>query len=1350
MIKRCLMWRMDLVMSKKIQWGDLMLCELQNLGPDGFERLIQSLLAGETYGDGPDGQREVVIREATQLSALPGLTVSGYLMAQVKFKSQNTKQNDWTWLRSNLKDELDGFRKKAARNDALRAEGKTDDFYHLPDTWLFFTNQILTPVEKNGLKDKADAFAVSYKDLIPRIYILGADDVKTMLDNRPMVASAYPQLVNEGFRSHQILRSYAERCFTDHACVDLKQAGDETSRFVDLRDVYTDLSVNLNDKTRSFSEYIVDMSDSLFKQLENAKESRDLLYSKTDLLSHATHHQQVSTRFVLVGEAGGGKSTVSRLLCQIFRAALLREGAAPPKEALAYADASEQTEALPVPRYSRISVSVPLKDFAAWMKGRYVEACALDLYLCDRINDRTHSMLTGPDLCRLLQSEAWFFCFDGLDEVPAASNRSQVIDQLRRFQEMLDKYGCNHISVLTSRPQGYDNNALPDPFQKAILLPMEPDRCMGYLRRLLPYIERDSDEQKAKLRVMENALQDPTTAKLMETPLYATILLILARSGGRLPSRRYDLFKQYCDTVIRREQQKDMLYNLGGYNWVFQVHRTLGLRLQKESSTSENAAAELTIDQLENVLLSYLDRNGCEEDCNTAVAKMEKSIIQRLPFMAQTTTSTGAACVLFPLRSIQEYYAAEGILALQGPNEIGIVLKEISRSTYWRNVFLFVAGCLTGDLEKYDLLNDRLYNICRMNNGDSGYCLNEETAEIYKLTNIGSRIALDLLHEGIFSRPLDKQRYSALLEPMLSEPLERAGDYEDLLEKFCQLPAGILKNLLQEILIPQLQDSYNGDCLGFVILWKLASTPNALPEAASALLDIAPQVRFQKDSGIWLILLELGDVSGVPSAAERLWHLTTESMGAVPYWINITNETMSNFVSMAKAQKLKQLPDSVLRRLLLYSLRMSAEEIERHSLYYDELAGLEPLFSLKNLKPICALCSRTVSSKDMGFYYQPVPLEDEIPDCLENYLNQLRMRGLSDISTLLELQAHPNPRTHRAVCDMFQGADKQTTRLFLSVLYRCSWYCRMVAVALYRSESVFSALPQTEIYEQEKRLRTWIEDPASAIRSKQWEKQICVSPRSTKLSLTTFELLPLLRSLPLNENLCEFLSRLSTKEDQLSIEMLAFLLEHLPELETIEGAGSLVLRLFTELPIQDIKNGRFVWPTDILYCYFFSDKQRLSVWDKIRNLTLNTESAVWEALSLIPPIYLFERTPWTLPEGCYEHARTTNNDAALLGCILTLLSTSLHRKDRDLLEEDLQRFLSEPNFLWFFSNCFRHFCLEGQLEIYHVAQNVLPIDDEHQDKLLQFINSCVESIREGLQDAPVNLDALEKKTSHRN
>ena len=194
--------------------------ELSQLGPDGFERLIQSLLAGETYGDGPDGQRECVIRNAKRILALPDLQVSGYLMAQAKFKSPEGAAGDWDWLRNNLHAELEGFRAKARQNEKLKEDGKEDEIYQLPDTWMFFTNIVLTPALNTGLKDKADQYTAQYHDLIPNIYILGADDVKTMLDNRPMVAAAYPTLINDGLRSYRAMRTYVGLRFSDYANVE--------------------------------------------------------------------------------------------------------------------------------------------------------------------------------------------------------------------------------------------------------------------------------------------------------------------------------------------------------------------------------------------------------------------------------------------------------------------------------------------------------------------------------------------------------------------------------------------------------------------------------------------------------------------------------------------------------------------------------------------------------------------------------------------------------------------------------------------------------------------------------------------------------------------------------------------------------------------------------------------------------------------------------------------------------------------------------------------------------------------------------------------------------------------------
>ena len=166
--------------------------ELDRLGPDSFEHLIQSLLRGiagnslSVFGDGPDGQREATI-EGAEVPINDSVTTHGYTIIQAKFKSPDTKKDDWMWLQNNLKSELDRFRTKAYINhDAV------------PETWLFFTNIVLTPVFEKGIHDHAERLIAAYKDIIPEIHVFGADDIRAMLENNRDVAQCYAGFIMPG------------------------------------------------------------------------------------------------------------------------------------------------------------------------------------------------------------------------------------------------------------------------------------------------------------------------------------------------------------------------------------------------------------------------------------------------------------------------------------------------------------------------------------------------------------------------------------------------------------------------------------------------------------------------------------------------------------------------------------------------------------------------------------------------------------------------------------------------------------------------------------------------------------------------------------------------------------------------------------------------------------------------------------------------------------------------------------------------------------------------------------------------------------------------------------------------
>ena len=222
--------------------------ELERLGPDNFEHLIQSLIRGIAgnsaiiFGSGADGQREAVIENANLM--ICDDTVHGRTVVQAKFKGPDTKQGDWDWLRKNLKHELEGFKGKSMSHPQI-----------VPETFLFFTNIVLTPVLDSGIRDQAEKFVLEYKDIIPNIIIFGADDICTMLDNNRDVARCYASFIMPGdvlVELHENLKAinnenfedlieYARQMFREDSAVRLEQAGSVSSKSINIRNVYTDL-----------------------------------------------------------------------------------------------------------------------------------------------------------------------------------------------------------------------------------------------------------------------------------------------------------------------------------------------------------------------------------------------------------------------------------------------------------------------------------------------------------------------------------------------------------------------------------------------------------------------------------------------------------------------------------------------------------------------------------------------------------------------------------------------------------------------------------------------------------------------------------------------------------------------------------------------------------------------------------------------------------------------------------------------------------------------------------------------------------------------------------------------------
>lgn len=529
---------------------------------------------------------------------------------------------------------------------------------------------------------------------------------------------------------------------------------------------------------------------------------------------------------VLIGNAGQGKSTLCQYICQIYRAALLSRFKRGEPETQDYLTGDSGSD-FSIPRCERFPVLISLKRYAAWINKQEEEnSRSVISYILFLINGKANASLSIHDFRRLLSGYSWVFLFDGLDEVPASSNRNEVLNQIQEFLDKdLTESSCDSLVICTSRPQGYDDAFSAFRYNPYELKDMSNTLCKSYIEKLLTYLEDNGDERDSYRKILYNALNDPMVSKLMTTPLYTAIIVLLVKMGGTPPTKRYTLFQEYCEIVVKREQQKEMLPSLHDeYDWIMKLHAQIGFQLQAESETGENAAAELSSVRCRQLIVQFLKDEGFDGELTAKSEELYWAITNRLSFLSEVSGSDQEACILFPLRSIQEYFAAEWLISFDDEDKLSEALGLISVSAYWRNVYLFVAGFFTKNRSRKNM-NETLFRICQRNNGDENY--ESANAAVYRIAMQGSRLALDLLCDNLFSRPNDQRRYLNVAAELLDEDY----DASFLIQR---LPSKIAGIFLQEKVIPHIQKTKSAEGFAFEFLWVMANNRN---ETAYAQLE---------------------------------------------------------------------------------------------------------------------------------------------------------------------------------------------------------------------------------------------------------------------------------------------------------------------------------------------------------------------------------------------------------------------------------------------------------------------------------------------------------------------------------
>ena len=735
----------------------------------------------DVFGSGTDGGREATYRGRMTypLDAPAAEQWDGYLVVQCKMKAKlsATLKLDADWAIARLDEEMDMYEKAVVPREK-------------PEYFLFVTNVELSAKLKTGGKDRFLQRLDYWKKKLGMkgVGVWDRDKLGNLLTASQEIACRYGQLLpgdlihaaTKFFLANNTdintaISLFLQNDLLEDQYISLKQAGQKTDETPALARVFVDLRakglnrngqqviVHTADAVQWASDRSVAPSRLVHEQRMAARESITSDKSAgqyeedgSDAFIHVHNSAREKilawespSRFVFIGGPGQGKSTLVQYMSQRHRAALLKSGV------FAIAD-SKAKDAIPViakeaeeagcglPKHPRLPFRIILEKFANDLANGEV-ASVMD-YMVATIKRSSEQPFTRADAELVLKEMPLLVAFDGLDEVPAVSNRKELLRAIRRFLTEVVTKDADVLIVATTRPQGYTDEFDPSYYTHLSLAPLTQQEALTYAQKLVEakYAGRKA-MQRDILQRLKTAIGEKAIARLMESPLQVTIMAILVETLDKLPRERFVLFEEYYDIIYKREQGRggklsSVLHRFRSRIEV--LHDRIGLRLQVEGETKAGTDGKtarqgrISKTEFRKVIHDILENDGHEGEELAHLAKQfEEVAIDRLVFIVQHQADSYG----FEVRSLQEFAAARELMRVSEYATVRRRLLAISPIPYWRNTALFAIGQVFGRGDAYCAMIGQLY--LDLNNDDKDTILSQTLA--------GSRLALDVIEEGI-------------------------------------------------------------------------------------------------------------------------------------------------------------------------------------------------------------------------------------------------------------------------------------------------------------------------------------------------------------------------------------------------------------------------------------------------------------------------------------------------------------------------------------------------------------------------------------------------------------------------
>ena len=473
-----------------------------------------------------------------------------------------------------------------------------------------------------------------------------------------------------------------------------------------------------------------------------------------------TMHLSVKTsRIVLEGAPGQGKSTVSQFLCQIHRIRLLRK--------------RDELNAVSDPmRYSpiRIPFKLDLRDYATWLSGRDPfcigkpmgnrrhQDKSLEGFLAIHIERHSGGSSVNSNLLMgFLQRSHVVIVLDGFDEVADVAIRKQIVDQVCHAAERIEARSKSVQFVITSRPTAFSKSTgFPeDAWTHLRLDELQPSIVKEYKEKWMRAHGVSDDQARLISETLEEAPEQLHFIDLARNPMQLSILLYLIHvQGVALRENRTALYTEYMNQCLNREAVKSSIVR-DNRELLLSIHGALAFDLHAQAEAGRGSGGMSALD-LRKRVKDFLEAEGHGTDLIELVGQLTQGTVERIGALVSRVPGTFE----FEVQSLREYFAARHLhqtapISSRVRERKGTRsdrFKALVRNSFWTNVTRFFCGFY--DIGELSSLVDGITDL----GGRKGY----------ELINQPRQLAIMLLSDHVFSQvPMVTGR---LMEFVTSEP----------------------------------------------------------------------------------------------------------------------------------------------------------------------------------------------------------------------------------------------------------------------------------------------------------------------------------------------------------------------------------------------------------------------------------------------------------------------------------------------------------------------------------------------------------------------------------------------------